>query len=79
MDIPENFSGGDQGYNSAQKRGYAAMCPPSGIHHYHFYIYAQKVKVQADDKVGKADLEGRLEGNVAAKTELVGLYQKTKH
>jgi len=79
MDIPENFSGGEQGMNSSQKRGYAGMCPPSGTHHYHFYVYAQKVKVEAGQKADKANLETRLEGHIAARAELVGLYQKTKH
>ncbi|MBS1586283.1 MAG: YbhB/YbcL family Raf kinase inhibitor-like protein [Bacteroidetes bacterium] len=79
MDIPENFSGGDEGINSSKKRGYVGMCPPSGTHHYHFYVYAQKLKVQADQNVEKTNLEARLEGHIAARAELVGLYQKTKH
>lgn len=79
MDIPENFTGGEQGLNGAGKKGYAGMCPPSGTHHYHFKVYALKDKLQLPPETNKIHLDNTLPGHIVAQSELIGLYQKTKH
>jgi Raf kinase inhibitor-like YbhB/YbcL family protein len=76
--IPENFKGAQQGLNSAGRPGYMGMCPPSGIHHYHFMVYALDTNLDIDKKTDKASLERSMQGHVLAEDDLVGLYKKTK-
>ncbi len=78
QDIPEGYKGGVQALNGANKAGYIGPCPPTGVHHYHFMVYALDVKVDLGDKAGKADLEKAMEGHILAKGDLVGLYEKGK-
>ena len=75
-DIPENFKGGEQGMNDAQKQGYLGPCPPSGIHHYHFKVYVLDAILTLDKNVNKTILEKAMKGHIIAKGELVGLYKK---
>jgi Raf kinase inhibitor-like YbhB/YbcL family protein len=76
--IPENFKGAQQGLNGAQQPGYKGMCPPSGIHHYHFKVYALDERLDLDAKTDKAALEKAMQGHILAEGDLVGLYKKTK-
>ena len=75
-DIPQKFNGGMEGMNGRDKAGYMGPCPPSGMHHYHFMVYALDAKLQIDKKTNKDQLEKAMEGHVLAKGELVGLYKK---
>lgn len=75
-DIPMNFKGGEQGLNSAHKKGYVGMCPPSGTHHYHFMAYALDTKLQLPASTDKEKLEQAMKGHVLAQGDLIGLYQK---
>jgi Raf kinase inhibitor-like YbhB/YbcL family protein len=77
-DIPEGFTGGEQGLNSAKKSGYIGMCPPSGTHHYHFMVYALDTKLDIGKQTGKDGLQKAMKGHILAKGELVGLYKKSK-
>jgi Raf kinase inhibitor-like YbhB/YbcL family protein len=77
-DIPRDFKGAVQGLNGADKEGYMGPCPPSGVHHYHFMVYALDVTLNIDPKSHKADLEKAMEGHVLAKGELVGLFAAGK-
>jgi len=76
--IAESFKGADQGFNGAHKNGYMGMCPPSGIHHYHFKVYALDTKLTIDKNTDKAGLEKAMTGHIVAEGELIGLYQKAK-
>lgn len=74
VDIPRDFNGGVQGANGTGKQGYIGPCPPSGVHHYHFMVYALDISLNIDPKSDKAALEKAMEGHVLAKGELVGLF-----
>ncbi len=76
IDIPEKFEGGTQGMNTRQKEGYMGPCPPTGVHHYHFMIYALDGFLTLDKNSSKTDLEKAMEGHILAKGELIGLYRK---
>ncbi|HVW14332.1 MAG TPA: YbhB/YbcL family Raf kinase inhibitor-like protein [Mucilaginibacter sp.] len=76
--IAENFKGGTQGLNGAGKVGYIGMCPPSGVHHYHFMVYALDELLTLDKNTDKAGLEKAMAGHIVAQGDLVGLYEKTK-
>jgi len=64
--------------NSAEKNGYKGMCPPSGVHHYHFIVYALDTKLNLDQNTDKNGLEKAMQGHILAQGELTGLYRKSK-
>lgn len=74
--IAENYKGAEQGMNSANKEGYIGMCPPSGTHHYHFYVYALDTKLSLGHDANKAALEKAMQGHILAEGVLTGLYSK---
>ena len=76
--LSENFKGADQGWNGAKKSGYIGMCPPTGVHHYHFMVYALDTRLTLDKNTDKAGLEKAMTGHILAQGELVGLYEKSK-
>jgi Raf kinase inhibitor-like YbhB/YbcL family protein len=77
--IAEDFKGADQGLNGAKRAGYIGMCPPSGVHHYHFMVYALDTNLTLDKATtDKAALEKAMSGHILAQGDLVGLYEKSK-
>ncbi len=72
------FKNADQGLNGMKQAGYKGMCPPSGTHHYYFYVYALDTKFTLDKDTNKGMLENALEGHILAQGTLVGLYKKVK-
>jgi Raf kinase inhibitor-like YbhB/YbcL family protein len=77
-DMAENFQGGNPGLNGSGKPGYMGPCPPSGVHHYHFMVFALDTKLDLDPNTNKDQLEKAMEGHILAKGDLVGLYKKMK-
>jgi hypothetical protein len=75
-DIPEGFKGGVQGLNGGGKAGYTGPCPPSGVHHYHFMVYALDTRLDLPAQTDKAALEKAMQGHILALGDLVGLYKK---
>ncbi len=65
-----------QGINSFKKHNYGGPCPPSGIHHYHFKLYALNTTLSLVESAGKAELEQAMAGHILQEAELIGLYQK---
>jgi Raf kinase inhibitor-like YbhB/YbcL family protein len=77
--ISEDFKGAEQALNGAKRAGYIGMCPPSGVHHYHFMVYALDKDLTLDkSKTDKAALEKAMAGHILAQGDLVGLYEKSK-
>ena len=77
--IEENTVPGTEGLNSAGKRGYVGMCPPSGTHRYFFTVYALDTTLALKpESTGKKDLERAMQRHVLAKGELIGLYSRSK-
>jgi Raf kinase inhibitor-like YbhB/YbcL family protein len=74
--IPENFKGAKQGVNSDGKLCYKGMCPPSGTHHYNFFVYALDNMLDLQNSTDKDGLENAIQNHVLAKGELTGLYFK---
>ena len=71
--IPE---GAIVGQNSLGKVDYAGPCPPSGIHHYFFKVFALDVFLD----LGPIDwptLERAMDRHIIDKAELMGTYEKT--
>jgi Raf kinase inhibitor-like YbhB/YbcL family protein len=64
------------GKNDFGKTTYGGPCPPSGVHHYHFKLYALDTAI-----AGELDKDGLLqamEGHTLATTELIGLYERAE-
>lgn len=76
VDIPRDFKGAVQGTNSGGRTGYTGPCPPSGVHHYHFIVYALDVKLAIDPKSDQASLEKAMRGHILAQGEVIGLFAK---
>jgi Raf kinase inhibitor-like YbhB/YbcL family protein len=74
--IPENFSNGIQGKNGAGKTGYTGPCPPTGIHHYHFKVYALDKMLDLQEGSSKKELEHAMRKHIVAQGELIGLYTR---
>ena len=55
------------------------MCPPTGIHHYHFMVYALDTKLNIDKNTDKAGLEKAMQGHILAQGDFIGLYEKADH
>lgn len=73
-DWPE---GAEQGINDRGQLGYQGPCPPSGVHHYHFKLYALSAKLNLDTGIKKEALEREIEGLTIQKTELIGIYSRS--
>jgi hypothetical protein len=76
--IQENSIPGKQGVNSAGGKNYHGPCPPSGVHHYFFKIYALDTVLSLKDGISKEQLERSMQGHILANAQLLGLYKKNK-
>jgi Raf kinase inhibitor-like YbhB/YbcL family protein len=84
--IPTNvteFKGGDlipdgtiQGLNGFGTSKWGSPCPPSGVHHYVFDLYALDNTLPLTSSQGRDDFENAIKGHVVAQAKLVGLYGK---
>lgn len=74
--IRENSSPGVEGRNSAQQNRYMAPCPPRGVHHYHFVVYALDTKLDLPGNTDKNGLLKAMEKHILAKGELIGVYKR---
>ena len=70
------LGGARQGLNGWPKLGYNGPCPPRGLHHYHFKLYALDAVLELPPKAGKRQLEDAMKGHILGQTELVGTYQR---
>jgi len=76
--IEENKTpkGAVEGLNDFKKHSYGGPCPPGGIHHYHFKLYALSRDLSIDNSSKKEDVIKAINGLILDKAELVGLYQR---
>lgn len=79
VEIAENSCPKDaiQGTTSFGNTSYGGPCPPSGTHRYFFKLYALDTTLELPSSTQKADLETAMENHTIAKTELIGLYQRS--
>lgn len=76
--IAENSAPGTQGANGEGKSAYKGPCPPRGIHHYHFRIFALDSKMSLSAGSDKRTLINAMEGHIIGTGELIGMYGSTK-
>ena len=66
--------GSINGRTSRFSTGYMGPCPPGGVHHYRFHIYALDAMLDLESGTGKGDLLIAMEGHILAEGELIGTY-----
>ena len=76
--IPENNVPEEaiQGLNSAGRVGYHGPCPPSGVHHYHFKLYALNRKLNVTQNATVSEIQREIDLCTLEKSELVGTYSR---
>ena len=72
--IPEASAPGEMGLNSSGKASYDGPCPPSGVHHYIFKIFALDAKLKFEKLPDRKAFEKAIEGHIIEKSELTGLF-----
>lgn len=70
--------GAMEGMNDADENGYTGPCPKpgSGIHHYHFVLFALDVTLDLPTTTDREKLLKAMEGRELERTELIGLYER---
>jgi Raf kinase inhibitor-like YbhB/YbcL family protein len=74
--IEEKSAPGVEGLNSRQQNKYIGPCPPTGIHEYHFRVYALDIHLDLPTNSSKTELLAAMQGHILASGELIGLYKK---
>ena len=77
FDIKENSIPGIQGMNDFKQIDYGGPCPLSGVHRYHFRVFALNSKLGLDEGVIRDELERFMKEHIVAKGELIGKFSKT--
>lgn len=72
-DVP---AGVVQGLNGFGKNNYGSPCPPNGVHHYVFDLYALDDTLGVPASKGREDFESAIKAHIVAQSRLVGLYGK---
>jgi Raf kinase inhibitor-like YbhB/YbcL family protein len=67
-----------QGRNSWHQVRYGGPCPPSGIHHYYFKLYALDCKMKMEGEVERREIKYCLQGHILVQTQLMGIYSRGK-
>lgn len=63
-----------QGTNDFRSIGFRGPCPPAGVHHYRFTLYASDAVLDLPERTHRAQLEEALKAHTIASTELIGTY-----
>lgn len=76
--IEENSvqSGSSEGTTDFGNIKYDGPCPPSGVHHYHFIVYALSNRLNLDRGANKHMLKNAMTGKILDQEEIIGLYQR---
>lgn len=76
IEANSEMQGIEQGFNSGGSIGYTGPCPPTGVHHYRFKLYALSSPINVSQNISREELESVIEPLILEKDELVGLYKK---
>ncbi len=68
--------GAAQGMTDFGSNGYGGPCPPSGVHHYQFKLYALDSTLNIPASSKKRDIEKAMNAHVLGQAVLVGLFQR---
>ena len=76
--LKENHAPGAQGINDFGRHKYNGPCPPGGIHHYYFKIYALDNVLGIPEGSNKKELEKAMSDHIIAFGEIIGLYKRSQ-
>jgi Raf kinase inhibitor-like YbhB/YbcL family protein len=81
LELPEHFiaadhSGVTSGITDFGTTEYSGPCPPSGVHHYKFKVYALDGELSFKKAASKADVETAMKGHILAEGVLTGTYKR---
>jgi len=77
-DIIENTNPGTEGLSDFGKYAFSGPCPSDEkSHHYIFRAYALNEILDINEGPSISEVEKAIRGHVIAKTELIGMYQKS--
>lgn len=76
--IEEDSIPGKQGTSSAKRKNYAGPRPPSGVHRYHFRVYALDTVLGMPEGSSKDDIMEALQGHVLARAAAVARAAASK-
>ena len=65
------------GTNGFGKSGWGGPCPPSGMHHYVFNLYALDASLNLPPSATSAEVKAAMRGHVVAQSQLVGTYSRS--
>jgi hypothetical protein len=65
-----------QGVNDFRKASYGGPCPPSGVHRYHFKVYALDTILELKPGATKQQLLFEIEGHLLGQGQLTGKYRR---
>ncbi len=74
--IGERTDGSMYGKNSWRRQDYGGPCPPSGVHHYFFKLYALDTTLVLKAGASKREVERGMQGHILAQTTLMGTYTR---
>lgn len=69
-------SGCKQGTTSFMNTGYGGPCPPNGVHHYLFKLYAVDTLLNLPPSVKKPALLDAMKGHILGEAVLTGKYER---
>lgn len=70
------FMYGATDFNGSQEWG--GPCPPSGMHHYHFTLYALNTMLDLPAGASKEEVLSAMHGHILEQVTLIGTYQRKK-
>ena len=75
---PAGVFQGQNSWTDKEYIGYRGPKPPpgSGVHHYHFKLYALDAPLEAEPGLEKKALLEKIEGHILAEGELMGTYKR---
>lgn len=65
-----------QGNNDFGEASYKGPCPPKGIHHYIFTLYALDKYLDVLEGTTKEQVLDNMQGHIIESTHLIGIYSK---
>ncbi|HVN26664.1 MAG TPA: YbhB/YbcL family Raf kinase inhibitor-like protein [Candidatus Paceibacterota bacterium] len=68
--------GSVEGRNSAGRIGYMGPCPPGGVHHYHFQLYALNEMLDLAATAPLGEIQMQIDNHLITQADLVGLYER---
>ena len=68
---------GETGINDYGKKGFGAICPPSGLHHYYFRLYALDKKLDLPSQTTRKEFNRAIKSHVIKEAALIGVYSRS--